>query len=349
MTPFEKNTETVLRSSISDVSVILPVRNECDNLIRLDTELREVLEKMTLRAEIIYVDDSSNDGSYEILLNVLHTSRDSRIRTKVVRLKRQYGQTAALAAGIEISESDLIITLDADGQNNPADIPLLYQGLDTETDVVCGWRYLRKDRFLTRRLPSIVANWLIGKVTGLHLHDMGCTFRIYRSSLLKELKLYGDMHRFLPVFLSQHGGRIKEIEISHRPRLSGVSKYGSERVFKVLVDLVVLGFVTRFYGRPMHFFGRLTGFFVIGFLLVSFPVIAHYVGLTMEFGFSLEVQLPLGGFFLLSLLMLLGALTTLCFGVLGEILVRIHHDVGGGRSYAIRDVTSESKVSSEAL
>jgi len=338
MTSFGANTKTVNRSTVSDVSVVLPVRNECDNLRGLDAELRSTLEGLSCRTEIIYVDDNSDDGSYEILLDVLRTSRDSEIGTRVVRLRRRYGQTAALAAGIEVSGGALIITLDADGQNNPTDIPLLLDNLGAETDVVCGWRRSRKDSFLTRRLPSTVANWLISKVTGLKLHDMGCTFRAYRGTLLKELQLHGDMHRFIPVFLSQLGGRIKEIEISHRPRLNGVSKYGSERIFKVLVDLVVLGFVTRFYDRPMHFFGRLAGFFGIGFLLTLPLVIGRYSGSVSKLASTPGTDVSLGGLLILSLLMFFGALTTLCFGILGEILVRIHHEAGGARPYAVRDI-----------
>ena len=321
------------------ISVVLPVWNERQSLGKLDEELRQALSANGQRAEIIYVDDHSTDGSSQILHELVAATKDQPIRTRVVTLRRNYGQTAALAAGIDLAEGEIVVPLDADGQNNPADIPRLLEKLTEEgCDVVSGWRRARKDRLISRRIPSISANWLIAKLTRLPLHDYGCTLKAYRSSLLKEVRLYGDMHRFLPVFLAQLGARVTELEVDHRPRFGGVSKYGSDRVLKVLVDLVHIYFITRFYTRPMHFFGRIAAWFLISTFLVGMLMLAFKFGWLGLIGINYQasfVETPLPG---LAATFFLGTVSSLFFGILAEILIRIHHESRGLRAYAIHCV-----------
>ncbi len=320
-----------------EVSVVLPVWNERESLGRLDGELREALAAGCRRAEIIYVDDHSIDGSLE-LLRELAAAAGPEIRTRVVGLRRNYGQTAALAAGFDLAEGEVIVPLDADGQNNPADIPRLLDKLEEGYDVVSGWRRARKDRLISRRIPSISANWLIGRLTGLALHDYGCTLKAYRAPLLKEIRLYGEMHRFLPVFLARLGARVTELEVDHRPRLAGESKYGSGRILKVMSDLVHIRFISKFYTRPMHFFGRIAAWFIFATLVVTWMMLAFKFGLLNPIGIDyrasfVETPLPaLAGTFFL------GAVCSLFFGILAEILIRIHHESGDARAYAIREI-----------
>ncbi len=324
----------------AEVSVVVPVWNEHESLGQLDQELREALSGLGRQAEILYVDDQSTDGSRQILDDLAEAAVE--IRTRVVRLRRNYGQTAALAAGFDLAEGQVIIPLDADCQNNPADIPRLLAKLDEGYDVVSGWRRQRKDRLISRRIPSISANWLIARLTGLALHDYGCTLKAYRASLLKEIRLYGDMHRFLPVFLARLGARVTELEVDHRPRFGGVSKYGSGRVLKVMADLVHIQFISRFYTRPMHFFGRVASWFMLATLLVTWLMLAFKFGWLSLLGIDYRasfVETPLPA---LGATFFLGAICSLFFGILAEILIRIHHESSGVRAYAVRGVTDSA-------
>lgn len=319
-----------------DVSVVLPVYNEAESLEKLDRELRQVLLELARPCEILYVDDHSSDGSGEALRTL--ALNDGAIRTRVVTLRRNYGQTAALAAGFDLAEGRTIVALDADGQNNPSDIPRLLKKLEEGYDVVSGWRRARTDRLISRKIPSTAANWLIGKITGLELHDTGCTLKAYRACRLKEVKLYGDMHRFLPVFLERLGARVAELEVDHRPRFGGASKYGSGRVFRVAVDLINIRFLGNFYTRPMHFFGGLAGAFLSLTLLVSLAMFAFKYAwlrpLGLEYSASF-VETPLPS---LAATFFVGAVVSLFFGLLAEILIRIHHESGGFQPYRIRGI-----------
>ncbi len=327
------------RGGRPEVSAVLPVWNECESLGELDEELRQALASTGRRAEIIYVDDHSTDGSAEILHDLAAAARGQPIRTRVVTLRRNYGQTAALAAGIDLAEGEVVVPLDADGQNNPSDIPRLLEKLDEGGyDVVSGWRHARKDRLISRRIPSITANWVIARLTGLRLHDYGCTLKAYRTPLLKEIRLYGDMHRFLPVFLARLGARVTELEVDHRPRLGGESKYGSDRVLKVLADLVHIHFITRFYTRPMHFFGRIAAWFLLATLVVSLAMLTFKFGWLGLLGIDYQasfVETPLPG---LAATFFLGTVASLFFGILAEILIRIHHEASGLKAYAVHRV-----------
>lgn len=326
-----------------DLSIVLPVYNEEPNLVALDTELRSVLRGMGKRAEIIYVDDFSRDGSRAVLERLVASPTQDSVRTRVVRFRRNYGQTAAMTAGFQLAEGRVIVPLDADGQNNPADIPRLLAELEKGYDVVSGWRKNRKDKALSRKLPSRVANWLIGVVSGVRLHDHGCTLKAYRASLLKELHLYGEMHRFIPLYLNHIGARVGELAVDHRPRTAGVSKYGAGRIMRVALDVLLIRFITRYYNRPMHFFGQMGLIFFAMVLAIFFLMIVfkfgwlRLVGIDYQASF-VETPLPaLAGTFLV------GMIVSLFFGILAEILIRVHYESRGARPYAIESIRDSAE------
>lgn len=312
------------------VSVVLPVYNEQDSLPPLDAELRAVLRTLDRPAELIWVDDGSRDDSVAVLQRLQREAAAAggrRPRTRIVRLRRNFGQTTALAAGFDVARGEVIVALDADGQNNPKDIPRLLAKLDEEYDVVSGWRKERQDRAVSRRLPSWAANHLISSLSGVKLHDYGCTLKAYRSSLLERVHLHGEMHRFIPVFLARVGARITELVVDHRAREHGVSKYGADRILKVLLDLVTIRFISRYATRPMHFFGQAAVIFaMLVVATLSLMVVfkfgwLRWIGLDYQASF-IQTPLPaLAGTFLV------GILVSLIAGILGEMLVHIHHDL----------------------
>lgn len=319
-----------------EISLVLPVHNEVENLAGLDREMRETLAALGRRAEIIYVDDGSSDGSPEILRELVSAAADGDFRTRVISFRRNYGQTAALAAGFDLAAGEVVIPLDADGQNNPADIPRLLAKLEEGFDVVSGWRRARRDVLISRRIPSWVANRMISKLAGPDLHDYGCTLKAYRASLLKELRLYGDMHRFIPVFMASLGARVAELEVDHRPRRAGQSKYGGRRVFAVLVDLVLVTFMGSFYSRPMHFFGKMATLFAVAAGFTGFLMLAFKFGWLAIVGIDYRasfVETPLA---VLAATCLVGMVTSLFFGILAEVLIRIHHESSGFHAYRVR-------------
>jgi len=321
-----------------DLSIVLPVYNEEPNLVPLDSELRSVLRAMGKRAEIIYVDDFSRDGSRAVLERLVESSLKDPIRTRVVRFRRNYGQTAAMTAGFQLAEGRVIFPLDADGQNDPADIPRLLAELEKGYDVVSGWRKNRKDKALSRKLPSRVANWLIGLVSGVRLHDHGCTLKAYRAPLLKELYLYGEMHRFIPLYLNHIGAKVGELVVDHRPRTAGVSKYGPRRIISVALDVVLIRFIIRYYNRPMHFFGQMGLIFFLMVLLTLFFMVVFKFGWLRLIGIDYQasfVQTPLPA---LAGTFLVGTIVSLFFGILAEILIRVHYESRGARPYAIESV-----------
>ncbi len=321
-----------------DVSIVLPVYNEEPNLVPLDTELRSVLRVMGKTAEIIYIDDFSRDGSRAVLERLVARASNDPIRTRVVRFRRNYGQTAAMTAGFQLAEGRVIVPLDADGQNNPADIPRLLAELEKGYDVISGWRKNRKDKAISRKLPSQVANWLIGVVSGVRLHDHGCTLKAYRASLLKELHLYGEMHRFIPLYLNQIGARVSELAVNHRPRTAGVSKYGPGRIMRVALDVLLIRFITRYYNRPMHFFGQMGLIFLAMVLVILFFMVVFKFGWLRLLGIDYQasfVQTPLPA---LAGTFLVGTIVSLFFGILAEILIRVHYESRGARPYAIESV-----------
>ena len=237
----------------TDISVVLPVYNESENLDILYRDLITTLEKTTKAFEIICVDDGSQDGSLDVLKAL--SANDSRL--VVIEFRRNFGQTAALAAGLRFARGEVVVTLDADRQNDPADIPALLAEIDRGMDLVCGWRHKRQDGLWLRLIPSRIANWLISTTTDVKLHDYGCTLKAMRQDVAKNLRLYGEMHRFIPAIASWYGVRMSEIKVRHHPRTAGVSKYGISRTFRVLLDLLTVKFLLGYSARPIQFFGSI--------------------------------------------------------------------------------------------
>src|SRR5438093_21243 len=234
-----------------DISVFLPVFNEEPNLRPLHEKLDRALEQLGRTAEIIYVDDGSSDGSLDVLREI--ATEDSRVR--VLALRRNYGQTPAMSAGIDAARGEVLIPMDADLQNDPADIKRLLEKLDEGYDVVSGWRKHRQDAFITRTLPSRIANSVISRIGGVPLHDYGCSLKAYRREVLKDVNLYGEMHRFIPIYAAWAGGRVTEIPVTHYPRTAGKSKYGLSRTIKVVFDLVTIKFMASYLTKPIYLFG----------------------------------------------------------------------------------------------
>jgi len=241
------------------VSIIVPVYNEEDSVLPLYRKIRETCERLGKPYEIVFVDDGSRDRTFK----VLHRIHNHDGRVKVIRFRKNYGQTAAMAAGFEHAQGETIISMDGDLQNDPADIPMLLAKLEEGYDVVCGWRKERKDKLISRRIPSVVANWLIGKITGVPIHDNGCSLKAYRASIIKNVTLYGEMHRFIPAMSSLVGARITEIVVNHHLRRFGKSKYGIGRVWRVALDILTVKMITSFVSRPALWFGLLALPFII--------------------------------------------------------------------------------------
>jgi len=294
-----------------DVSAVIPVYNEEASVRPTIDELIEVFELQDIDWEIIAVDDGSTDHSVEVLRSL--SARDSRV--KIVSLRTNYGQTAAMAAGIEIASGTVIITLDADGQNDPSQVPRMLQMINDGSDFVAGWRKARQDSF-SRRIPSRVANWLIARATGIRLHDYGCSLKAFRSEIIKDVMLIGEMHRMIPIYVKRNGGSIEELEVNHRPRTAGVSKYGLSRTPRVVADLLVARFLLASTSKPMYLFGKLS--------LVGLLVAAISGGAALYFklsGLKDFVQTPLP---LLAIFSTMFASLAFLSGLLAELLVRIH-------------------------
>jgi dolichol-phosphate mannosyltransferase len=330
------------------LTVVVPVFDEEEALRPLDGEIRAALRSTERSAEIIYVDDCSRDRSLAVLQELCAAAEGTDIPTRVVAFRRNFGQTAAMSAGFELARGAVVFPLDADGQNNPADIPRLLSEYEKGFDVVSGWRQHRQDR-ASRKLPSRIANWLVGRVSGTRLHDYGCTLKAYRASLLKELPLYGEMHRFIPLYLAMLGAKVTELPVDHRPRTTGLSKYGSRRIGKVGLDLLLILFMSRYYNRPMHFFGQIALFFAT--LMVSclgWMVLLNW-GFLKLFGINYAptlVQTPLPQ---LAANFMTGAIISTLFGILAEVLIRVRYEASGQRPYAIRAVVDSKQFPSTAV
>jgi glycosyltransferase involved in cell wall biosynthesis len=308
-----------------EISVFLPVYNEEPNLLPLHAKLDEALTRLGRVAEIIYVDDGSTDGSLRVLREV--AERDGRVR--VVALKRNYGQTAAMAAGIDAARGEVLIPMDADLQNDPADIIRLLDKLDEGYDVVSGWRKNRQDRLITRKIPSMIANRLISWIGGVPLHDYGCSLKAYRREALRDVRLYGEMHRFIPIYASWAGARVSEIPVEHHPRTMGKSKYGLSRTLKVVFDLMTIKFMASYQTKPIYVFGSfgLLAFFVS----VAAGLYAIFLKLFHKADF---VQTPLP---ILAIVMFAVGIQFLLMGLLAEMLVRTYHESQEKSIYAVRE------------
>jgi glycosyltransferase involved in cell wall biosynthesis len=307
-----------------DLSIVIPIKDERDNLTRLHERLRQSLLPLNRTFEIIFVDDGSVDGSYAVLRDLAR--RDPRV--KVVQLRRNFGQSAALQAGIDFSSGAILITMDGDLQNDPADIPVLLDKLDEGYDAVLGLRANRQDHFLVRKLPSLMANWLIRKVTGVETKDLGCTLRVMRRELAESFSLYGEMHRFINVLAHQTGARLAQIPVRHHPRTAGKTKYNLSRTFRVLLDLITVKFLHSYLTRPMHVMG-LAGLCCMGLGVVS---LLATIWMKSQYGTFMTGN-PL---LLLSALLELIGVQFISMGLIGEIMSRTYFESQGKKAYSVR-------------
>ena len=309
-----------------DLSVVIPVYNEEENVQPLIVEIEAALVPLGKSYEIIVVDDGSKDDTFAKLRSI-HKCMN---RLKVIRLRRNFGQTAALAAGLAHAQGAVVILMDGDAQNDPADIPALLRKLDEGNDLVAGWRYNRQDPFLNRRLPSMIANQLISSTTHVKLHDYGCTLKAMRQDVAKNLRLYGEMHRFIPAIAYERGARIAELKVNHRPRLRGTSKYGITRTLRVVLDLLTVKFLSSYSTRPSHVFGPIgLGSGVLGFVL----------GLYLTAQKILYGQ-DIGGrpLLLLAILLIFIGFQFVTMGLLGEMLARTYHESQDRPVYVVGEV-----------
>jgi glycosyltransferase involved in cell wall biosynthesis len=311
-----------------DVSVFLPVFNEEPNLRPLHEKLSASLAQLGRSAEIIYVDDGSSDGSLNVLREI--AAHDPRVR--VIALRRNYGQTPAMAAGIHAARGRVLIPMDADLQNDPADIVRLLDKLDEGYDVVSGWRKNRQDPLVTRKIPSQMANWIISKIGGVPLHDYGCSLKAYRRESLEDVQLYGEMHRFIPIYASWSGARVTEIPVEHHARTMGKSKYGLSRTIKVVFDLMTIKFMASYQTKPLYMFGfaGLTTF-VISFLCAVLALLMKFASWPHHADF---VQTPLP---VLTMVMLVLGVQFFFMGLLAEMLVRTYHESQAKPIYAVKE------------
>lgn len=330
--------EDALREAQGDIdlSLVIPVYNEVDNIVPLFHEIEAALAERALQYEVIFVDDGSGDGSFEALRAL--AQQDARV--VVIRFRRNFGQTAAFAAGFHLARGRVVLTMDADRQNDPADIPAMLDKLDEGYDVVNGWRKDRKDPFLLRKLPSQMANALIARASGVHLRDRGCSLRAFRAPVLRELHLYGEMHRFIPEMVSFAGFRMAEVPVNHRSRVAGESKYGLSRTFRVILDLITVLFLRRYSDRPMHLLGG------IGIVSTSFgSLIALYL-LLLKLGGAVSggvegfraVRIGDRPLLMLAILLMFIGVQFLVMGLLAELIVRTYYESQDKAVYHVQQI-----------
>ena len=308
-----------------NLSIVVPVFNEEDNLHLLFDSIKAALESLPRSWEVVFVDD----GSYDNSLNVLHELAEQDAgHVRVVSFRRNFGQTAAIVAGLDYAQGEIIVLLDADMQNDPADIPMMLDKLDEGYDLVSGWRKARKDNYLTRTLPSNLANWLISRVTRVPLHDYGCTLKAYRRDVLEGFRLYGEMHRFIPVFANWVGARITEVQVNHRPRQYGKTKYGLERTVKVILDLFTVKFLVSYSSKPIYLFGG-TGLALIsgGGVMLLYLFVRRVLGTIAVLGSPL---------FQLAVMLLILGFQSFLMGLIAEMLVRTYYESQRKPTYRIR-------------
>lgn len=308
------------------VSFVVPIYNEEDNVRLLYQELRDVVQNAGLRAEFVFVDDGSSDATVDRLQE--ETKTDSRV--KIILLRRNFGQTAAMSAGFDHAEGEIIISMDGDLQNDPHEAPRMIEKLEEGYDIVAGWRKNRQDKKWSRVIPSMIANRIISKTTKVSLHDYGCSLKVFRADVIKNIKLYGEMHRFIPAVAAQLGVKICEVPVNHRARQFGTSKYGISRTIRVILDLLTVQFFLGFATRPLHLFGMLglgSGF--LGTILLLW--------LSFE---RLVMGIPLANrpILLVGVMLVLIGLQFICSGLLAEVLVRTYHESQGKKIYAVRKV-----------
>jgi len=313
---------------VATLSVVIPIHNEEPSILPLYDRLTAVLEKLRRPYEIIFIDDASTDRSFDLLANLVET--DGRL--KVIRLRRNFGQTAALAAGFDESQGNIVISLDGDLQHAPEDIPALLEKIDEGYDIASGWRKNRLDNAVTRKFPSRIANWLMSKASHVDLRDFGTTFKAYRAEILKDVNLYGELHRFIPALASFYGARVAEVPIRNMQRAAGGSHYGLSRTFRVMFDIFTVWFLLKYFTRPMHFFGKwgLAAVGVGGGILVWLCALKIWTG-----GDIISAHGPL---MVLGGIALVTGVILFCTGLLGEVLTRTYFESQGRRIYAVREI-----------
>lgn len=316
---------TIKTENLPELSLFLPVLDEEDNLRPMHAKISDALNALGKSAEVIYVDDGSTDKSLEVLKEI--AAKDNRVR--VISLRRNYGQTAAMSAGIDAAKGSILIPMDADLQNDPADIIRLLQKLDEGYDVVSGWRKNRQDKLISRKIPSQIANRIISWIGGVHLHDYGCSLKAYRRDVIQDVKLYGEMHRFIPIYASWAGARVTEIPVDHHARTMGKSKYGISRTIKVVFDLITIKFMAEYHTKPLYVFGA---FGVVAFLI---SMIAGLWALVLKLFFSTSfIQTPLP---IIAIVMLAISVQFVLMGLLAELQVRTYHESQDKAIYAVRE------------
>lgn len=316
------------------ISIIIPVYNEAENLPLLYKALHETMDTLGMPWQVVFVDDGSTDGSLRVLEEIGSTDPN---HSRVVVLRRNFGQTAAIAAGIDHSDGDVIILMDADLQNDPADIPMMVDKINDGYEVVSGWRVNRQDTFLTRTLPSRLANGLISAVTGVHLHDYGCTLKAYRREVITGFRLYGEMHRFIPAYANRVGAKMIEVPVHHHPRKFGKAKYGLERTIKVILDLFTVKFLLSFAEKPIYLFGG-TGIVLFGLSLLTLV----YLVLMRIFTGEHMIRSPL---LLMSVMLFILGFQSILMGFIAELLARTYHESQQKPTYTVRNVINGQKQS----
>ena len=321
-----------------DISVVVPIYNEEDSIALLVSRLHEALSATGRSYEMVLIDDGSQDKSWEKMVSL--SKQYSGLH--LIRFRRNFGQTAAMSAGFNEARGDIIITMDADLQNDPCDIPKLLAEVDKGFDVVSGWRRDRKDTFINRKLPSMIANSLISNITGVHLHDYGCTLKAYRKEIVRNIQLYGELHRFIPALASWVGGEISEVPVTHHPRQFGKSKYGIGRTVKVILDLMTVKFLLRYSTRPIHIFGKWgLNFGCFGILMLMFMAGANLSHLF--FGTEFCAELIKRPFWVITPFMLLFfGLQFISMGILAEIQIRTYHEAQNKPIYVIRETVEST-------
>jgi glycosyltransferase involved in cell wall biosynthesis len=316
------------------LSIVVPIHNEEDSILPLYDRLTSVLIALRRAYEILFIDDASTDRTYELLSNLIETDP----HLKVVRLRRNFGQTAALSAGFHEARGRIIIAMDGDMQHAPEDIPALLNKIDEGYDIASGWRKERIDNALTRRLPSRIANWMMSKASGIDLRDFGTTFKAYRAEVLKDVHLYGDLHRFIPALASIYGARVAEVPIQNTPRIAGASHYGLSRTFRVLFDILTIRFLLKYFTRPMHFFGA------IGLAgTASGTALLGYCLLIKVFDWRLDIIRAHGPLLLAGGLLLLAGLMMFSTGLIGELVIRTYFETQDRRIYAVREILTQKR------
>ncbi|MGA1825290.1 MAG: glycosyltransferase family 2 protein [bacterium] len=314
-----------------DISLVIPVFNEEKNIEGLYKEIIENFKSYPQTYEIIFIDDGSIDATTRVIKTIAYKDK----RVKLICLSKNFGQTSAMSAGFDQAKGDIIIPLDGDGQNNPADIPRMVKKINEGYDVVSGWREKRRDKLITRRIPSMVANLIISWITGVHLHDYGCSLKAYRHDIIKNIRLYGEMHRFIPVYASSIGAKIAEIKVDHRPRTAGKSKYGILRTFKVLLDLFTVKFLGSYATSPIYFFG------IFGAVLSVLGVLSGAVTIIEKY--TLGTFVHKNPLILLAIFLFTLGFQFILIGLLAELLIRIYHESQNKSIYVIREIISSAE------